>query len=33
MQLLQRQMKIILDAIEAAHLDISELEENMDLTN
>ena len=33
MQLLQRQMKITLDAIEAAHPDISELEGNMDLTN
>jgi polyhydroxyalkanoate synthesis regulator phasin len=33
MQLLQRKMKITLDAIEAAHLDISELENNMDFTN
>jgi hypothetical protein len=33
MQLLQRQMKITLDAIEAAHPDISELENKMDLTN
>lgn len=32
-QLLQRQMKITLDAIEAAHPDISEIENNMDLTN
>ena len=33
MQLLQRQMKITLDGIEAAHPDISEIENNMDLTN
>ena len=33
MQLLQRQMMITLDAIEAAHPDISELESTMDLTN
>ena len=35
MQLLQRQMKITLDAIEAAHPDTSEIEKNnnMDLTN
>ena len=32
-QLLQRQMRITLDAIEAAHPDKSELENNMDLTN
>ena len=33
MQLFQRQMKITLDAIEVAHRDISEIENNMDLTN
>ena len=33
MQLLQMQMKITLDAIEAAHPDTSKLQSNMDLTN
>ena len=33
MQLLQRQMKITLDAIEAAHPNTSVIKNNMDLTN